>query len=284
MEELVLNRETRGEIDGSFIELSSGWTHYELSGPENGPRLVLIHGNAAPMVSWDNNVGALRSAGYRVLRYDLFGHGFSDRPKLDVYNKSLYDLQLVELCSMLGFEKPLVIAGTSQGGSIAAHFAASHPGRVQKLVLLSPYFDEFNGKLAVRLLRSGLGKLLMASAREKSFADPSRGFVTDLFTEELEAKLRQQLRYEGKKRAVRANLLGDALGDFSEVYRDVVRQNIPVFLSWGDHDASIPLRSISRLRRIIPEAEYHQIGRAAHLLHYELPEIINPLILNFLRG
>jgi len=77
--------------------------------------IVLIHGNAAPYVTWDNTVSALIAAGFRVLRYDLFGHGFSDRPELYRYNRDLYDNQLVELLTKLAISEPVYLVGTSQG-------------------------------------------------------------------------------------------------------------------------------------------------------------------------
>ncbi len=61
-----LTPETRKELPGSFVELTVGVTHYELSGDIDGRSVVLIHGNAAPYVTWDNTVGDLCDAGFRV--------------------------------------------------------------------------------------------------------------------------------------------------------------------------------------------------------------------------
>ena len=94
-----LTPETRKGLPGSFVELPTGVTHYELRGDPDGRRVVLIHGNAAPYVSWDNTIEDLVDAGLRVLRYDLVGHGFTDRPRLRTYDKALYVKQLAELRS-----------------------------------------------------------------------------------------------------------------------------------------------------------------------------------------
>ncbi len=51
-----LTPETRNELPGSFVELSVGVTHYELRGDTDGESVVLIHGNAAPYVTWDNTI------------------------------------------------------------------------------------------------------------------------------------------------------------------------------------------------------------------------------------
>ena len=70
-----LTAQTRTELPGSFVELSAGVTHYELRGDAAGRNVVLIHGNRAPYVTWDNTIEDLCDAGLQVLRYDLFGHG-----------------------------------------------------------------------------------------------------------------------------------------------------------------------------------------------------------------
>lgn len=267
----------------SYIELSDGRCAYSLEGPAQGQVLLLVHGNAAPSCSWDRNTPALVRSGFRVLRFDLFGHGFSERPELSVYNKELYLRQIFELCTALRLEKPLYMAGTSQGGSIAAGFAAAHPGFVSKLALLSPYFDSFRGKGLTFLLRSPLGERMIASAGEKALCDPSRGFISDRYTIELTRKLKEACKLPGRGRAVLANLRGDSFRGNEEAYRELGRQGIPLLLSWGDRDRSIPAASMQRLRQLLPELEYHQLSGAGHLAHYEFAEQVNRLLIRFFR-
>ncbi|MBU1341417.1 MAG: alpha/beta hydrolase [Proteobacteria bacterium] len=55
-----------------------------------------------------------------------------------------------------------------------------------------------------------------------------------------------------------------------------------MLLTWGCHDKSIPGESMKRLRSLIPGIEYHEIENAGHLAHYEFPEQINPILIDFL--
>ena len=105
--------------------------HYDLSGPEKGELVVLVHGNAAPYFSWDNNLKTLTGAGFRVVRYDLYGFGYLDRPDV-TYSRELYDRQLSEMLAKPDIKGPVNMVGTSQGGSIAVYFAAKHPERVKR--------------------------------------------------------------------------------------------------------------------------------------------------------
>jgi pimeloyl-ACP methyl ester carboxylesterase len=280
----TLNEQTREHLDGEFIGLSDGITHYELKGDVGAQPIVLVHGNAVPAVSWDNTVDALVGAGFRVLRYDVFGHGFSDRPNLKRYNRGLYDKQLADLLDELAITDPVYMAGTSQGGSIGVYFAAKHKGRVNKLALLSPLFDSFEAVGRVALLKIPLiGEFIIRLVGDEKLIDPSEGLYSDGEKDALISRLKEHLRYEGKRRAVLANLRGNALSDATEFYMEVKGQGIPMLLTWGKEDRSISGESMSRLRELIPTIEYHEFENAAHLAHYESPERINPVLIDFFK-
>ena len=280
-----LTAQTRKRLPGSFIELSAGVTHYEIQGDSAAETVVLIHGNAAPYVTWDRTVGPLCDAGFRVLRYDLFGHGFSDRPKLRTYDRHVYNVQLAELLGALGIPHPVRVVGTSQGGSIGACFAAENPGAVSRLALLAPFFDTLPGSegAAYRLAVSPiLGDLLMRVVSEAKLADISDAVVSVDAVRELRRQVAEQFRYRGKRRAILANLRGDALKDATSCYRRVGEQGIPLLLTCGTLDQKMPRDSMDRLRALLPQIEYHDIEGAGHLAHYEFPEKVNPLLVRFL--
>lgn len=280
-----LNRKTRAQLDGEFIELADGVTHYELRGNDNAPTIVLVHGNAAPYFSWDHNFEALVKAGFRVLRYDVFGHGFSDRPRMTTYNRDLYDRQLEGLLWRLEIHTPVYLVGTSQGGSICAYFAAKHPDKVEKLALLSPLYDGFQGERMTRLLKvKGIGEYLMCLMGDKILTNPSRGFYSNCNVDDLIAKLKGQIRFKGKKRAVLANIRGNAMDDVKDIYIELKKQGIPVLLTWGKKDKSISGESMLRLRNVLTKLDYYELENAAHLAHYECPNQINPLLINFFQN
>ena len=280
-----LTAETRQGVPGSFAELSAGVTHYELRGDTDGECVVLIHGNAAPYLTWDNTIEDLCEAGFRVLRYDLYGHGFSDRPKLPRYDRHLYNSQLADLLSHLEVAYPIFVVGTSQGGSIGACFASEYPGRVKKLALLAPLFDDFEGSrsVAARLVKTPLvGEVLMQLVGDRKFIDLSGKILSTDTRTALESEVARQYRFRGKRRAILANWRGGALQDTTSCYASVKEQRIPTLLTWGTLDKSIPGDSMSRLRDLLPGIEYHELDGAGHLAHYEFPDRINPPLIRFL--
>src|SRR5919206_4763669 len=101
-----LNELTRKEAPGSFIQLTDGVTHYELSNPERDETVVLIHGFSVPYFIYDPTFEFLTKSGFRVLRYDLFGRGFSDRPDTR-YGIDLFVRQLGDLLDALQLARPV---------------------------------------------------------------------------------------------------------------------------------------------------------------------------------
>ena len=280
-----LTPETRKELPGSFVELTVGVTHYELSGDIDGQSVVLIHGNAAPYVTWDNTVEDLGDAGFRVLRYDVIGHGFSDRPRLSTYDTHLYNTQLAELVDHLDIPYPIRVVGTSQGGSIGACFAAQNPGKVEKLALLSPFFDDFEGSSGVfaTLAKTPfVGEVVFQLVPDAKISDLSERLASADKRAILEPQVAEQMRFRGKRRAMLANWRGDALTDATSCYAGVKAQGIPTLLTWGTQDKVLAGDSMNRLRDLLPDIEYHEIEGASHLAHYEFPERVNPILIGFL--
>jgi pimeloyl-ACP methyl ester carboxylesterase len=112
-------------------------TVYDLGGPDGAPVVVLIHGLGLNRACWQWLVPEL-SARYRVLTYDLLGHGQSAPPPPDPTLRTLSG-QLVALLDHLGIGRA-AIAGFSLGGMIARRFAQDHPARVSALAILhSPH-------------------------------------------------------------------------------------------------------------------------------------------------
>ena len=111
-----------------------GLRHYfRLEGPESGPALVLTHPIGADHSLWDAVVPELPQ--FRVLRYDLRGHGGTEAPFGAVTLARLAD-DLLAITAALGLER-FSVAGVSLGAMVAAQAAADAPGRVRRLVLCS---------------------------------------------------------------------------------------------------------------------------------------------------
>ena len=112
-------------------------TSYDLTGPENGPVVVLIHGLGLCSDVFAGMRGAF--AGSRVLAYDLYGHGASAPPP-DTASLTVYSDQLAGLMDHLGIASAHIV-GFSIGGMINRRFALDHADKVASLVILNSPHD-----------------------------------------------------------------------------------------------------------------------------------------------
>ncbi|KJA29628.1 hypothetical protein HYPSUDRAFT_195996 [Hypholoma sublateritium FD-334 SS-4] len=115
---------------GGYAAFPNGKVRYWLLGPENGKKVVLIHGLSVPAIIWKDVAPTLAARGYRVLLYDLYGRGYSDAP-ISSYNANLYTTQLAFLMQYLKWEKANIV-GLSMGGAIAASFTSQFPHLVDQ--------------------------------------------------------------------------------------------------------------------------------------------------------
>ena len=281
---VLLDAQARAAAPGSFIELSDGFTHYELAGPDEAQVVVLVHGFSVPYYIWDPTFTALAAAGLRVLRYDLFGRGFSDRPKV-TYNADLFDRQLLGLLDALGLRKPVDLVGLSMGGAIVVNFADRHPERLRKLALIDPAGLPMPRPAIAGLIKAPLLGDLLISLFGMQFLLSSQG--QDLHRQdnvsEFQEKYRVQLRYAGFKRAILSTIRYGPLYDETAVFQRVGAQLRPILLIWGREDRTIPFEISDKVRLALPNAEFHAIEDAGHIPRYEKPEQVNPILVEFFR-
>lgn len=284
-EPLILNDAVRASLPGQFIALPDGITHYELRGAAENPCVVLIHGFSTPYFIWDHTIGALADAGLRVLRYDLYGRGYSDRPEIP-YNADLFDRQLFDLLKALQIDRPVHLIGLSMGGTIAAVFADRHPAMVDTLGLIDPALALEKRAWKTRLLDIPLlGEWLMNTYGDAALVKGlSKDFLRPERFPEYSQKYREQMQYQGFKQAILSTVRGEMLRDMSEAYQRVGRQNRRVILIWGREDQTIPFSVSENVRAFIPHAVFHAIDDAGHIPHYEKPEQVNPLLIEFLNA
>lgn len=272
-QKLQLDDAARETLDGEFIKLPGAVTHYQLKG--EGESVVLVHGYATPYYIYDKLFEALVYAGFKVLRYDLLGRGYSERVKGD-YSPSLFVKQLSELVdSVLNGEK-FYLVGTSMGGAITAAYCAKHPDRVKKLILLAPAgMDTFNPPFYMKICKIpllgdamfkmvGCGTLLKKCASELKNVDESE---KDYY----ERKFAESFRYDGFLRCTLSSLRHTILKTDETVkgYRSVASSKIPVLCIWGKEDKTMPYSQHTRLLETCPQTELITYENSGHIFVFD---------------
>ena len=106
--------------------------HWELHG--SGPALLLSHGYSATCRMWDGQIAALRDR-YKVIVWDMRGHGQSDYPKArEAYSEALTVADMAAILDAAG-ERRAIIGGLSLGGYMSLAFHLRHADRTRALML-----------------------------------------------------------------------------------------------------------------------------------------------------
>jgi pimeloyl-ACP methyl ester carboxylesterase len=275
-----LNEAVRAKLGGNYIKLSDGMTHYKLEGPPDAKVVVLVHGATIPIWSWDQPVRELTKAGFRVLSYDNFGRGYSDRPAV-TYDQALHLRQLRELVDELGLTKPFDLIGISLGGGTAVNFTARYPDRVDKLVLISPLINNYKvpSYFGIPVFGEFLARLAGIRVISNRFASlignhPESEKYTRLFAE--------QTSYKGFQQSILSMLRNDAVGDYRAAYQIVGRQKRDVLLIWGTEDTGVTKPMIGDIQSAIPRLTFKPVEDVGHGIVFQKPETVNKLIINFL--
>jgi pimeloyl-ACP methyl ester carboxylesterase len=278
-----LDAAARKRLGGSYAKLSDGVTHYKWVGPANGRVVVMLHGGTVPHWAWEVQLPGLTKAGFRVLLYDMYGRGYSDRIAGD-YDRALYARQLKELLEKLGVRQPVDLVTTSFGSAVAAHFTASHPDRARRLVLIAPLVNSVANPTVELLKTPVLGPVLLrvvGIGRFKKRAavffamGPDAARYGRLFAE--------QFTWEGTERALISMLKTDALGDYRPEYRAAASSGRAVLIIRGNADTEITADAIAQARRAMPLARYIELPGIGHGAVLQAAKRVSRLTVDFLK-
>ncbi|KAL7892500.1 Alpha/Beta hydrolase protein [Trichoderma sp. SZMC 28014] len=127
---------------GRDVETVYGMIRVFEWGPEEGEKVLLVHGIGTPCIAMGDMAWELVKNGYRVMLFDLFGRGYSDGPSDTAYDECLYTTQilLVLASSSLSWTgvSSFHLIGYSLGGALVAAFAAYHSHMVRSLTAVCP--------------------------------------------------------------------------------------------------------------------------------------------------
>lgn len=279
-----MNETAQEAAPGEFIALTDGKIHYRWDGPEDGEIIVLAHGFSTPNFIYEQNVEALTGAGFRTLRFDHFGRGWSDRPKTK-YDVDFYDRALVELLDGLDITGPIGLAGLSMGGPIVSEFTVRHPERVNKLVLLVPAGLDTAGAdgaaaslMNVPLLGDwiwrmfGKGILLGDSQYQEEARAPA---------DRLRGDVSEQFEYRGYLQALLSTLRHMPMTGRQTTFEQLSKTGIPVLAIYGDADATVLISSAAKLQSLMPDADVRVVEGGEHGLNYQMHAQINPWLVDW---
>jgi pimeloyl-ACP methyl ester carboxylesterase len=259
------------KVPHESIEVKTGYgsTHINVSGPEDGHPLVLLHAAGLTSTVWFANIAEL-SAHHRVYAVDVIadaGKSVADRlleKRIDYakWLNEVFDGLNIKRCDLLGH---------SFGGWLTLNMALTYPDRLRKIVLLAP---------AASFRPLGFITKLILHLAEFKIHPPARSFLQvaaakgTVIEESFIHLIEMVTRY-----------CRPATSMFPTVYTDeeLNQIDLPALLFIGAGEKIYnPQKVIERAQRWMPNLTAEIIPDAGHLLIMDQPEIINACILKFL--
>ncbi len=273
-----------------FVDVRGVVHHYMDVGPADGEPLILVHGWDCSSYWWHHIIDPLAHAGYRVIAYDLKGHGFSASDPQRDYTVDGFSADLKALTEALDLPAQHV-AAFSLGAFVALHYAAAYPGQVRSLAFfnfaLIPYnraasavipgmLDTVFNRVLRPIERRGLWWIPYIYALAVLSKNTAPVSDVKLATLSLRCCDPEAVRVSARELARREVL--EAVGE------QVATIRRPILLVAGAGDPIMRPAGGRRLMQLAPSGQYLEVPRCGHLILFELPEQVVQILRLFLRG
>ena len=226
---------------------------------------------------WDVQVDALKD-NYRVIAYDIRGHGNSD-PGIDDFFIELFVNDLLRLMEKLGIEKS-ILCGLSLGGYIALNAVLKFPKRFDALILNdtqciadTPEIKENRCLAIIRIMKKGV----------EQYADES---IINLFA------LQSFIKKQNVITAVKEMILNTpkqtlcntlhALAERRDICNQLQEIDIPVLIMVGKEDKITPIAAAQQMHEKIRDSTLKIIPHAGHVTNLENPTAFKFQLVKFL--
>lgn len=257
-----------------FLRLGGARVHVRDQGNSDAPAVVLIHGFASSLHTWEGWVDILGDS-HRIVTVDLPAFGLTGPNDTGEYGAEYYAGVVDELADELGLDS-FALGGNSMGGGVAWRYALDNPDRVEKLLLVDAAGHTTEGEgddqsifmtlakypVLDRIPRHITPRSSVRSFVESAYADAS------LVTDGLVERYYDLLRREGNRGAIIRMLRTPDENRADEI----PEISVPTLVMWGEEDTWIPPEHAERFADDIPDAEVVTYPGVGHIPMEEASE------------
>lgn len=254
-----------------YMDLPGGLkVHYRDQGKRDGPTLVLVHGFAASLHTWEPWVQRLGSQ-YRIITLDLPGFGLTSAPEGYTLPPTGFVDVVDQVTRNLGAER-FVLVGNSMGGGVAWNYALVHPERLEGLVLVNSggwrdrSEEDRDGPLVFKVLANPVGRFLLkdldSSALTRAGLRDAFAPTPEMVDEAMVARYVEMSRAPGHKQIILTMMTSSDPDDAASKGK-LAAISTPTLVMHGDTDKLIPVAHAALFGAAIPGATviiYPKVG------------------------
>ena len=242
----------------SFLSTRSGNAHILDVG--EGDVVLLVHGSGRSVADWQEGVAERLATSHRVVAFDNYGFGLSDRNHPFEYGNALWARQAMDVLDALKVRRAVVL-GHSAGGVVAAFLAADHAERFRGAIFIGHGLAV--DPVQIIPLLPGIGEFSLAR----------KTVIGDTFSDRHRSRVEAAYRIRGTRAAyltfVRRQYTIDSLRLVRGTYEDI---EIPVLQMHGTLDESIPIDAARALTSRLADARFVAIVGSSHDVHIDAPD------------
>ena len=269
----------------NFIEIDGMQVHYRIEG--EGFPIVLIHGTASSLHTWDAWTKELKKTN-TIIRMDLPAFGLTGPNKTADYSIKSYTTFLDQFLNEIAIDS-FHLAGNSLGGNIAWNYAAEHPNKVDKLILLDAsglptnkaqpaVFKMVKMPVISNLFLYVTPKFFINKNMQEVYADDTK------ITDNLVSRYHKIALREGNRQAFIDRARMDfKLGSKANIDKLKSIQN-STLLIWGAQDNWIPLDNGKRMNSVMQNSKLVVLESSGHVPMEENPKESFVVLRSFLNN
>jgi pimeloyl-ACP methyl ester carboxylesterase len=259
------------------IKINGFSIDYLLEGPRTGIPVVFIHAFPMSKEMWKPQVDVLKKE-YRVLSYDVRGHGLSEVGDGQYTIEYCVD-DLICLLDYLKLEQ-VVVVGISMGGYIALRAIERNPNRFKGAVLCDTRSEADSNETKIKRATDAKTVKLLGMRRFAEYFIPKVFHENTLATNPKVVKFAKCIMENNSPTGITGMLI--ALAARTDTTPSLEKIQIPTLLLMGQFDELTPPSVMTPLQEKIPGVIMHMIPNAAHFCNLENPAEFNAALIQFL--
>ncbi len=290
-----------GKMEDRYAEVNGVKLHYVESG--KGPVILFLHGFPEFWYAWKDQLKEFGRS-HHAVAVDMRGYNLSGKPeKLEEYAIPKLVEDVAGLLDKLSPAKKAVLVGHDWGGVVAWVFAAMHPEKLDKLVIInaphptifarelasnpaqqraSGYMNIFRGAQAEGFMSANnyaaLVSGVLGSARKGAFSDDDKKEYLKAWAQP--GALTGGLNY------YRASKVGPPAAGEQVSLKSLppLEIKVPTLVIWGEKDTALLTGNLDGLDKLVTQLTVKKIPEGTHWVVHEEPALINLTIREFLGG
>ena len=223
------------------VKLTDGITSYKDIGGKNNKVIVLVHGATFGSLAYEEYVDVFVENNYRVITYDQYGRGYSDRIHNDV-SIELMERQLKELIDYCEVED-IILYGVSFGAAVVAKYAANNPEKISFVGYQVPLINSANIPMLSIAYIPLYGDLLIRGFLVPGILKRIEGYE-DLMNKKILDHYIGQFSVKGTEKFFKKFFLGNAMGDRLKDHSIIGDKSIPSYFAYAEDDIEIDSRLV----------------------------------------